>query len=171
MTCLYSADRVPCVTGAPHSLQNLAVAPNWMPHDLRSSPTIVSAPRPASTPVSFHRWSDLSVISALSCDVCRLCGYCLPIPLADGTKFAGYTILQLLGSDRMGGVYLAKHPRLPRHDALKVLPEDVSADPDYRERFLREADLAAALWHPNIVGVHDRGEYVGTALDRDGLRR
>ena len=71
----------------------------------------------------------------------------------------------------MREVYLAKHPRLPRHDALKVLPEDVSADPDYRERFLREADLAAALWHPNIVGVHDRGEYVGTALDRDGLRR
>jgi serine/threonine protein kinase, bacterial len=58
-------------------------------------------------------------------------------------------------------VHLAKHPRLPRHDALKVLPEDVSADPDYRERFLREADLAAALWHPNIVGVDDRGEYEG----------
>jgi serine/threonine protein kinase len=81
------------------------------------------------------------------------------MPLADGTKFADYTILQLLGSGGMGEVYLAKHPRLPRHDALKVLPEDVSADPDYRERFLREADLAAALWHPNIVGVHDRGQY------------
>jgi hypothetical protein len=83
------------------------------------------------------------------------------MPLADGTKFAGYTILRLLGSGGMGEVYLAKHPRLPRHDALKVLPEDVSADPDYRERFLREGDLAAALWHPNIVGVHDRGEYEG----------
>jgi serine/threonine protein kinase, bacterial len=61
----------------------------------------------------------------------------------------------------MGEVYLARHPRLPRHYALKVLPTDLSADPDYRERFLREADLAAALWHPNIVGVHDRGESEG----------
>jgi serine/threonine-protein kinase len=58
----------------------------------------------------------------------------------------------------MGEVYLAEHPRLPRHDALKVLPSDVSADPDYRARFNREADLAATLWHPHIVSVHDRGE-------------
>jgi serine/threonine-protein kinase len=46
----------------------------------------------------------------------------------------------------MGEVYLAKHPRLPRHDALKVLPADVSADPEFRSRFNREADLAAALF-------------------------
>ena len=38
-------------------------------------------------------------------------------------------------------------------DALKVFPMDVSADPDYTERFNREADLAAALWHPNIEDV------------------
>jgi serine/threonine-protein kinase len=61
----------------------------------------------------------------------------------------------------MGEVYLAHHPRLPRLDALKVLPVDVSADPAFRERFIREADLAAKLWHPHIVGVHDRGEYEG----------
>ncbi|MGB8383464.1 MAG: hypothetical protein WCG47_19820 [Dermatophilaceae bacterium] len=54
-----------------------------------------------------------------------------------------------------------KHPRLSRRDALKVLPMDVSADPDYTERFNREADLAAALWHPNIEGVYDRGEVEG----------
>ena len=45
----------------------------------------------------------------------------------------------------MGEVYLAKHPRLPRHDALKVLPPGVSSDTEFRERFNREADLAAAL--------------------------
>jgi serine/threonine protein kinase, bacterial len=61
----------------------------------------------------------------------------------------------------MGEVYLAQHPRLPRQDALKVLPADVSADPEYRARFLREADLASTLYHPHIVGVHDRGEYEG----------
>jgi serine/threonine protein kinase, bacterial len=46
-------------------------------------------------------------------------------------------------------------------DALKVLPQDVSADPEYRIRFSREADLASKLWHPHIVGVHDRGEADG----------
>ena len=52
-------------------------------------------------------------------------------------------------------------PRLPRCDALKILNTDVSADEDYRQRFIREADLAAALWHPNIVRVNDRGEFEG----------
>lgn len=83
------------------------------------------------------------------------------MPLSGGQTFAGYRIVRLLGSGGMGEVYLAEHPRLPRRDALKVLLAEVSADPDYRERFIREADLAAKLWHPNIVGVHDRGEFDG----------
>jgi serine/threonine protein kinase, bacterial len=78
-----------------------------------------------------------------------------------GDTFAGYTILRMLGSGGMGEVYLAQHPRLPRRDALKVLSADVSADPDYRARFNREADLVSKLWHPHIVGVHDRGEEDG----------
>jgi serine/threonine-protein kinase len=61
----------------------------------------------------------------------------------------------------MGEVYLAQHPRLPRQDALKILPTHVSSDQDYRQRFIREADLAAKLWHPNIVRVNDRGESNG----------
>ena len=77
------------------------------------------------------------------------------MPLADGTKLAGYTILRSLGSGGMGEVYLAQHPRLPRRDALKLLPKEWSADPAYRARFNREADLASTLWHPHIVGVHD----------------
>ncbi len=83
------------------------------------------------------------------------------MPLAAGATFAGYTIVRLLGSGGMGEVYLAQHPRLPRQDALKVLPATVSADSEYRQRFHREADIAATLWHPHIVGVHDRGEYDG----------
>ncbi|MCV7007968.1 serine/threonine-protein kinase PknH/PknJ [Mycobacterium gordonae] len=93
--------------------------------------------------------------------------------LREGQTFAGYRIVRLLGSGGMGEVYLAQHPRLPRQDALKVLPADVSADPDYRARFNREADLASKLWHPHIVSVHDRGEYDGQlwiAMDYvDGL--
>lgn len=59
----------------------------------------------------------------------------------------------------MGHVYLVQHPRLPRQDALKVLRTDVSDDGEFRERFIQEADLASALSHPNILTVHDRGEY------------
>ena len=81
------------------------------------------------------------------------------MPLAGGDGFAGYTIVRQLGSGGMGEVYLAQHPRLPRRDALKLLAREVSADESFRERFLREADLASTLWHPHIVGVHDRGEY------------
>ena len=83
------------------------------------------------------------------------------MPLTDGQVIAGYTIVRSLGAGGMGEVYLAQHPRLPRHDALKVLSATVCADSEYRERFKREADIAATLWHPHIVEVHDRGEVDG----------
>jgi serine/threonine-protein kinase len=79
--------------------------------------------------------------------------------LTSGTNFAGFTVLRQLGAGGMGEVYLVRHPRLSRDDALKVLPRALAQDPEYRRRFDREADAAAALWHPHIVGVHDRGEY------------
>lgn len=83
------------------------------------------------------------------------------LAVTNGTPFAGYTILRQLGAGGMAEVYLALHPRLPRRDVIKVLAEAVTADPEFRERFNREADLAATLWHPHIVGVHDRGEFDG----------
>jgi serine/threonine-protein kinase len=79
------------------------------------------------------------------------------MPLDDGVIFAGFRIVRLLGSGGMGEVYLAEHPWLPRGDALKVLPAEISADRDDRARINREADLASKLWHPQIVSVHDRG--------------
>jgi serine/threonine-protein kinase len=83
------------------------------------------------------------------------------MPLAPGDVFAGYTVVSALGSGGMGEVYLVDHPRLPRRDALKVLPLELTNDREYRERFNREADIVANLWHPHIVGVHDRGEFGG----------
>jgi serine/threonine-protein kinase len=83
------------------------------------------------------------------------------MPLRIGETFAGYRILRLLGSGGMGEVYLVQHPRLPRQEALKVLRPDISSDQSFRERFIREADLAAGLRHPHIVGIHDRGEHEG----------
>ncbi|MEV6772377.1 serine/threonine-protein kinase [Nocardia sp. NPDC051030] len=77
--------------------------------------------------------------------------------ITPGTIFAGYRIERLLGAGGMGTVYLARHPRLPRTDALKVLPEALGLETEYRARFLREAEAAARLDHPNLVAVHDRG--------------
>ncbi len=83
------------------------------------------------------------------------------MPLTIGDTFAGYRVLRQLGSGGMGEVYLVQHPRLPRQEALKVLRPEFSQDESFRERFIREADLASGLRHPHIVGIHDRGEHDG----------
>ncbi|MEW2484089.1 protein kinase [Mycobacterium sp. NPDC049093] len=83
------------------------------------------------------------------------------MPLRIGEMFAGYRILRLLGAGGMGEVYLVQHPRLPRQEALKILRPDISGDASFRERFVREADLASGLRHPHIVAIHDRGEHEG----------
>ncbi|WP_211188444.1 serine/threonine-protein kinase [Gordonia asplenii] len=77
--------------------------------------------------------------------------------LAPGDVLAGYEVIRPLGAGGMGTVYLARHPRLPRNQALKVLAATLGNDPAFRQRFRREADLAAQLDHPNIVAVQDAG--------------
>ncbi|TLF53917.1 serine/threonine-protein kinase [Nocardia cyriacigeorgica] len=77
--------------------------------------------------------------------------------LANGDVFAGYVIDRELGRGGMGSVYLAKHPRLPRMTALKLLNREMFFDKEVRARFEREADLVARLDHPGIVTVYDRG--------------
>jgi serine/threonine-protein kinase len=81
------------------------------------------------------------------------------MPLVDGATAAGFSIVRLLGCGQIGELYLAEHPRLPRQDALKLVSADLSADPEYRYRFKQESGRAAALWHPNIISLHDRGEF------------
>lgn len=78
-----------------------------------------------------------------------------------GVLFAGYRIERRLGVGGMGVVYLAQHPRLPRKDALKILSDQHTDDAEFRARFLREAEIAARLQHPNLVAVRDRGEQDG----------
>src|ERR1700741_4583061 len=89
--------------------------------------------------------------------LCRLSD----MPFNNGEVFAGYVIQRLLGTGGMGEVYLAQHPRLPRQDALKILSLASTADDEFRARFNREAELAATMWHPHVVGVLDRGEFNG----------
>ncbi len=72
-----------------------------------------------------------------------------------------YTIVHTLGSGGMAKVYLAHDEVLDRDVALKVLREQFAEDEEFVERFKREAQSAAALSHPNIVQVYDRGQAEG----------
>ncbi|BDD82906.1 hypothetical protein TPB0596_26690 [Tsukamurella pulmonis] len=74
-------------------------------------------------------------------------------------EISGYRVVRRLGAGGMGEVFLVEHPRLPRQDALKLLGPQFGGDPQFAARFLREADILAGLRHPNIVTIHDRGEY------------
>jgi TolB-like protein len=81
--------------------------------------------------------------------------------LAAGSRLGPYEIVGLLGSGGMGIVYRARDPRLDRDVAVKVLPDDVAADPDRLRRFEREARAAGALNHPSVVAVYDVGSADG----------
>jgi len=75
------------------------------------------------------------------------------------TTIAHYRIIKKLGEGGMGEVYLAEDLELDRKVALKFLPPQFTANPDFKARFRREAKAAAALNHPNIVTIYEVGEY------------
>ncbi|MEO6066530.1 MAG: protein kinase [Gemmatimonadota bacterium] len=72
-----------------------------------------------------------------------------------------YELQRLLGKGGMGSVYLARETALDRLVAVKVLPPEVTGDPETRERFRREARTAAKLTHPHIVPLYTFGEAEG----------
>jgi serine/threonine protein kinase len=75
-----------------------------------------------------------------------------------GSVVAGYRVERLLGVGGMGAVYVVANPELPRRDALKVLSAELSHNDEFRARFVREADIASMLDHPNIVSIYRRGQ-------------
>src|SRR5918998_1298679 len=84
-------------------------------------------------------------------------------PLAPDTVVDGrYRIIDRVGSGGMADVYCAEDGELGRRVAIKLLYSRFADDPDFVERFRREASSAAALNHPNVVQVFDRGEWDGT---------
>ena len=78
--------------------------------------------------------------------------------LTQGQQLAHYRIDSTIGQGGMGTVYRATDTRLDREVAIKVLPAEVTADVERRQRFRQEALLAAAFNHSNIATVHDVGE-------------
>jgi Tol biopolymer transport system component len=84
-----------------------------------------------------------------------------------GTKLGPYEIIAALGAGGMGEVYRARDTRLGRDVAIKVLPEHLSADPEIRARFEREAKTVSSLNHPHICVLFDVGRVPGEAGSRD----
>src|SRR5213083_804824 len=81
--------------------------------------------------------------------------------LTAGTKLGPYEILGVLGAGGMGEVYRARDKKLNRDVALKVLPELFAKDAERMARFQREAQLLAALHHPNIAAIFGLEEQAG----------
>ena len=88
---------------------------------------------------------------------------------------ATYEVEQEIGRGGMGIVYRARDKRLKRHVAIKVLPPELSFRRDIRSRFLREAETAAQLSHPNIVPIYSVDEvgnlvfFVMAVIEGDNL--
>ena len=86
------------------------------------------------------------------------------LALSPGSRLGPYEILSALGTGGMGEVYKARDTRLDRTVAIKILPETLAADPQFRERFDREARAISRLTHPYICTLYDVGEQQGTAF-------
>jgi eukaryotic-like serine/threonine-protein kinase len=81
--------------------------------------------------------------------------------LTSGTKLGPYEIQAPLGTGGMGEVYRARDTRLGRDVAIKILPKDMSADSERKQRFQREAKTISSLNHPNICTLYDVGSQDG----------
>jgi hypothetical protein len=78
------------------------------------------------------------------------------------TQFGEYQNLELIGRGGMAEIYKSIHPTLGTPVAIKILPANLADDPDFRKRFIREAETVAKLQHPHIIRVFDYGEADGT---------
>ncbi|UCG76150.1 MAG: alpha/beta fold hydrolase [Gemmatimonadota bacterium] len=143
-----------------------AFATEWAPtRQIPTSPagglSVASTPRGLIPRLwdQFLRW--------ISWRRARAAGQVVPSPTGEtageprGTRVAHYEVRERIGGGGMGVVYRATDSRLDRTVALKFLPAHLSSDREARERFLVEAQAAAALDHPHICTIHE----IGTAPD------
>jgi eukaryotic-like serine/threonine-protein kinase len=77
--------------------------------------------------------------------------------LLPGSTFGVYSVGECIGEGGMARIYRAEHAGLRRQVALKVLTNGFARNPEGRERFVREARIAAAIKHPNVVNIFDVG--------------
>jgi hypothetical protein len=90
-----------------------------------------------------------------ACPRCLLSDLDQPEPLPEDPQ--GLELIEEIGRGGMGRVFRARHRKLDREVAVKLLPSELSTQPSFRARFEREARTLGRLSHPNIVMVHDFG--------------
>ena len=78
--------------------------------------------------------------------------------ISPGKTLAHFTIVRKIGAGGMGEVYLAEDNKLDRMVAIKLLPTDLSSNPERMRRFAQEAKAASALNHPNIITIYEIDE-------------
>lgn len=83
-------------------------------------------------------------------------------PLRRGSRFGNYLVGRQIAQGGMARIFHAEHAELQRPVALKILSPQIAKDPQGRERFLREARIAASIKHPNVVNIFDVGVRDGT---------
>src|SRR5262245_59562711 len=94
-----------------------------------------------------------------------------------GSRLGPYEILQMLGAGGNGEVYRARDSRLKRDVAIKVLSAQSAAEAERQKRFLKEAEAASSLNHPNILSIFDIGfdngnpYIVSELIEGESLRR
>src|SRR6266705_3275381 len=82
-------------------------------------------------------------------------------PVRTGTVIAGFRVESLIGEGAMGAVYLAEDVTSGHRVALKLLAKELARDERFRQRFLRESQVAASLDHPHIVPTVGSGDEDG----------
>src|SRR5262245_28978108 len=87
--------------------------------------------------------------------------------LVPGSRLGPYEIVAKLGAGGMGEVYRARDTRLDRTVAIKILSSQLAADPQFQQRFDREARAISALEHPHICSLYDVGKQVPSTRDVD----
>ncbi len=130
-------------------LGSLDVSDDWLVRDLR----------PSDRNVFSEEMSEPECLEALL----HIASHTLPptFQIENGEQIGPYQLLKPLGIGGMGTVYLARHLRLNRDVAIKLLPRIYGNSPAWRERFDREMTAVASLEHPNIVRATDAGEAHG----------
>lgn len=109
----------------------------------------------------FASGTHFSSVGAAASDSGRRKSWVPPTPAELAPRFPQLEIMELLGQGGMGAVYKVRQRDLDRWAALKVLPDEVAHDPNFSERFLREARALALLGHQHIVTVYEFGQRAG----------
>jgi eukaryotic-like serine/threonine-protein kinase len=136
--------------------------------DSGSSPEEVCGDWPELLPEVRKRWRQMRLVEAeleaLFPTPGAVPGAAAPVPPRPGSnlpRIPGYEVEAVLGRGGMGVVYQARHLRLNRPVALKMLLAGAYAGPHELARFQHEAEAVASLRHANIVAVHDVGDHEG----------